>query len=43
MKTLLELMNGSEVREDDESVQNAVDMLFSALEQKNPHHFAVRQ
>ena len=43
MTTLLEMLNASEVREDDESFQNAVDMLFSALEQKNPHHFAVRQ
>ena len=43
MTTLLEMLNASEVREDDENFQNAVDMLFSALEQKNPHHFAVRQ
>ncbi len=43
MTTLLEMLNASEVREDDESFQNAIDMLFSALEQKNPHHFAVRQ
>lgn len=43
MTTLLEMLNASEVREEDESFQNAVDMLFLALEQKNPYHFAVRQ
>ena len=43
MTTLLEMLNASEVREDDENFQNAVDMLFSVLEQKNPHHFALRQ
>ena len=41
--TLLELVNASEVREEDESFQNAVDMLFHALEQENPEHFAVKQ
>ena len=32
-----------EVREDDESFKNAVDLLFDALEQKDPDHFALRQ
>ena len=32
-----------EVREDDESFKNPVDLLFEELEQKNPDHFAVRQ
>ena len=41
--TLLEMVNASEVREDDESFKNAVDMLFDELEEKNPNHFAVRQ
>lgn len=29
--------------EDDESFKNAVDLLFDALEQKDPDHFALRQ
>ena len=41
--TLLELLEADEVREDDETFKNAVDMLFEELEQKNPHHFAVKQ
>ena len=41
--TLLEMLNASEVREEDKTFQNAVDMLFLALEKKNPQHFAVRQ
>ena len=41
--TLVEMLNAMEVREDDESYKNAVDLLFDALEQKDPDHFAVRQ
>lgn len=41
--TLVEMINAMEVREDDESFKNAVDLLFDALEQKSPDHFAVRQ
>lgn len=41
--TLLELINASEAREDDENFKNAVDMLFDELEEENPDHFAVRQ
>lgn len=41
--TLIEMLNAMEVREDDEEFQNAVDLMFEALEQKNPQHFAVRQ
>ena len=41
--TLLEFLNASEVREDDEDYENPVDMMFSDLEKKNPKHFAVRQ
>ena len=41
--TLIEFINASEVREDDESFKNPVDNLFDALEQKDPNHFAVRQ
>lgn len=43
MTTLLEMLNASEVREDDESFRNAVDMMFERLEQRDPEHFAVRQ
>lgn len=43
MNTLLAMLNASEVREEDETFENAVDKLFRELEQKNPEHFAVRQ
>ena len=41
--TLLEFINASEAREDDEEFRNPVDELFEELEQKKPEHFAVRQ
>jgi type IV secretion system protein VirD4 len=41
--TLLEMINASEAREDDESFKNPVDELFDELEEKSPDHFAVRQ
>lgn len=41
--TLIEFINAMEVREDDEDFQNRVDLMFEALERKNPNHFAVRQ
>ena len=41
--TLIEFINAMEVREDDEEFQNPVDMMFEALEKKDPKHFAVRQ
>ncbi|MGN0255916.1 MAG: VirD4-like conjugal transfer protein, CD1115 family [Chordicoccus sp.] len=41
--TLLEMLNSMEVREDDESFKNPVDLLFDELEQKDPDHFSVRQ
>lgn len=41
--TLLEMLNASEVREEDETFKNAVDMMFDRLEQRDPDHFAVRQ
>ena len=40
---LIDLVDASEAREDDEDFKNAVDLLFEELEQKNPNHFAVRQ
>ncbi|HGI1932967.1 TPA: VirD4-like conjugal transfer protein, CD1115 family [Streptococcus agalactiae] len=41
--TLLDMIDASEVREDDETYKNPVDRLFEALEQKDPQHFAVKQ
>ena len=41
--TLIEFLNAMEVREDDEEFQNPVDLMFEALEKKQPNHFAVRQ
>lgn len=41
--TLLEMLNAMEVREEDETFRNAVDLMFDALEESNPEHFAVRQ
>ncbi len=41
--TLLEMINSMEVREDDESFKNSVDLLFEELEERSPEHFAVRQ
>ncbi len=41
--TLIELINASEVREDDEDFQNPVDLMFASLEDRDPEHFAVRQ
>ena len=41
--TLLEMINVSEAREDDENFKNPVDLMFDELEQKDPNHFAVRQ
>ncbi len=43
INTLLEMLNASEVREEDETFKNAVDMMFDRLEQRDPEHFAVRQ
>ena len=40
---LLDMLNASEVREEDETYKNAVDLLFEKLEKKDPGHFAVRQ
>ena len=41
--TLLEMIDASEAREDDENFKNPVDELFEELEEKAPEHFAVRQ
>lgn len=41
--TLLDLINASEAREDDEGYQSPVDLLFAQLEGKDPDHFAVKQ
>ena len=41
--TLLDMINASEAREDDENYKSPVDMLFDRLEKKEPENFAVRQ
>ena len=43
LNTLLNLLNESETREEDETYQNPVDMMFQELEERDPQHFAVRQ
>ena len=43
LNTLLDLLNESETREEDETYQNPVDMMFQELEEREPQHFAVRQ
>ena len=41
--TLIEFINASEVREDDEEFKNPVDLMFEELEKEKPNHFAVRE
>ncbi len=41
--TLITMINSMEVREEDETFKNAVDIMFDELEEKSPEHFAVRQ
>ncbi|MCJ7461272.1 VirD4-like conjugal transfer protein, CD1115 family [Streptococcus suis] len=41
--TLLDMIDASEVREDDETYMNPIDRLFEALEKKEPTNFAVKQ
>ena len=43
LNTLLDLLNESETREEDETYKNPVDMMFQELEEREPQHFAVRQ
>ncbi len=40
---LIDMVDASEVREDDENFKNVVDRLFDELKERDPHHFAVRQ
>ena len=40
---LVSMINAMEVREDDEDFKNPVDLMFEALEEREPEHFAVRQ
>jgi len=41
--TMLDLINASEAKEDDDEFQSPVDILFEQLDEKDPEHFAVRQ
>ena len=43
LNTLIEMINASEAREEDETFKNPVDILFDELEAREPDHFAVRQ
>ena len=43
LNTLIEMINASEAREDDETFKNPIDVLFDELEAENPEHFSVRQ
>ena len=43
MNTLVDMINGMEVKEDDDNFKNAVDYMFMGLEKRKPDHFAVRQ
>lgn len=40
---LIDMIDASEAREDDENFKNAVDLLFEELETEKTNHFAVRQ
>ena len=43
MPPLLEMLNASEAREDDENFKNAVDLVFDAPEKRSPQYFTVCQ
>ena len=41
--TMLDMINASEAREDDEEFKNSVDLIFDELEERESEHFAVKQ
>lgn len=41
--TLLDMINASDTREDDEDYKNPVDLMFDRMEEKDPEHFALKQ
>ena len=43
INTLVDMISGMEVKEDDESYMNAVDYMFKGLEKRKPDCFAVKQ
>ena len=43
LNTLVDMISGMEVKEDDEDFLNAVDYMFKGLEQRKPDCFAVKQ
>jgi len=43
INTLVDMINGMEVKENDENFRNAIDYMFAGLEKRKPNHFAVRQ
>ncbi len=40
---VIDMINASEAREDDEEFKNPVDLMFDELEEREPEHFAVKQ
>ncbi|GHU55626.1 hypothetical protein AGMMS49975_17690 [Clostridia bacterium] len=42
-RVLLEMINASETKEEDENFKNAIDIMFEELEQEQPTNFAVKQ
>ena len=43
MNTLVDMISGMEVKEDDDDFMNAVDYMFAGLEKRKPDCFAVKQ
>ena len=43
INTLVDMISGMDVKEDDESYMNAVDYMFKGLEMRKPDCFAVKQ
>ena len=41
--TLLEMINASEAKEDDEDYESPIDLMFKRLEKRDSEHFAVKQ
>ena len=41
--TLIDMIGSMQTREDNEDFRNPIDLMFEALEEREPEHFAVRQ
>ena len=42
-EALIDMINASETKEEDENFKNAIDLMFEDLEERDPEHFAVKQ